>query len=482
MSPSSLHKGNHMQRIARQGLIAVTALGLVTLPVISASAAAKVGQKCTKVGEVKDGLVCTAAKGRRTYQKPAAVAATTIAVTTPGATTTPAPTGLAKARGFDGTTFQVGYLGQNSTSPAFAASGFFVEGGKALTAAYNAYIAKVNDKGGIAGKYKIKVNFKETYYDAGEASKAFAEVKDSSVMIGQIYGTPATKALKDKLAAEKIIASPVSLDYEWINNPWVLPVGSTYQAQAINLLDWYSKEGGGAGKKVCSVALNSEYGLSGEEGYDYAAKKVPGLTYGIKIRMSTTAAVMSQFKTEKCDAILATVSGELHTPGMLTEGAKIDYFPTILGLSPSFSSKVVNSSNSAAFGKQVTIAADGSQWGDPSIPGQVEMLSDLKKYAPEQLGNPNPANVWGWVQARTDVALLEKAVALGDVSPEGMQKAMFQLGTVSSGGAYEDWTYTDAAKRLPPSSSNIYKVDISVKAGLSLIKNYNSQAAKDYRR
>jgi Periplasmic binding protein len=471
-----------MPRNIRKGLIAVTAFGLIGLPVVAANAAVKVGGKCTKLGEVKDGLVCTNVKGKRSYQKPAAAPTTVVAVTTPGATTIAAPVGLAKARGFDGTTFNVGYLGQVSSNPSFPSSPFFADGGKALTAAYNAYISKVNDKGGIAGKYKIKVNFKETYYDAGEAAKAFAEVKDNSVMIGQIYGTPSTKALKDKLAAEKMVAAPISLDYEWIGNQWLLPVGATYQAQAINLIDYYAKEGGGAGKKVCAVSLNSEYGLSGEEGFDYASKKITGPTYGIKVRMSTPAAVMSQFKAEKCDAILATVSGELHTPVMLTEGAKIEYFPTILGLSPSFASKSVTPANSGAFGKQVIIAADGSQWGDTSIPGQAEMFADLKKYAPEQIGNPNPANTWGWVQARTVVALLEKAVANNDVSPEGIQKAMFGLGTVSSGGAYDDWTYAEPAKRVPPSNSYVYSVDISVRGGLKLIKPYNSAAAKEYKR
>ncbi len=468
-----------MQRNVRLGLIALSASAIIGLPTVTASAAVKAGQKCTKLGEKKDGLVCTKVGSKRTYQKPAA-AATTLAPKA-GDTVPPAPTGLAKARGFDGTTFNVGYLGQVSTSPQFASSPFFVDGGKALTAAYNAYISRVNDKGGIAGKYKIKVNFKETYYDAGEAAKAFAEVKDNSVLIGQIYGTPSTKGLREKLAAEKMVASPVSLDYEWLSNPWLLPVGATYQAQAINLLDWYIKEGGGNGKKVCSVALNSEYGLAGEEGFEYASKKLPFVA-GPKVRMSTVGAIMSQFKGEKCDAILATVSGELHTPGMLTEGAKLDYFPLILGLSPSFASKTVNSANSAAFGKQVIIAADGSTWGDASIPGQAEMIADLKKYAPEQIGNPNPANTWGWVQARTVVALLEKAVAMGDVSPDGIQKAMFALGPVSHGGAYDDWNYTEPSKRLAPTSSFIYNVDISVKAGLKLIKPYNSATAKEYKR
>jgi hypothetical protein len=82
----------------------------------------------------------------------------------------------------------------------------------------------------------------------------------------------------------------------------------------------------------------------------------------------------------------------------------------------------------------------------------------------------------------TVVALLEKAVALGDLSGAGIQKAMHQLGRVSYGDMYPDFNYVEPAKRVPPSASFIYRVDQTSPGGWSLIRPWDSQAAKDYKR
>ncbi len=98
------------------------------------------------------------------------------------------------------------------------------------------------------------------------------------------------------------------------------------------------------------------------------------------------------------------------------------------------------------------------------------------------MGNVNPATEWGWAQAKTVIALLEKAVALGDVSPDGLKKAMAQLGKVPLGGMYPEWNYTAPAQRVAPTATFLMKVDIATPGGLSLIKPYDSAVAKAYKR
>lgn len=467
-------------------LATMTVAGLVMagVPALSASAAVKPGQSCKKLGDVKDGLTCVAKGKKRVYGAAATVTAapTTVAGATPAASAAPA-TGLTNVPGFDGKTITIGYLGNVSVNTQFPASASFADGGKALTAGYNAYISRVNEAGGIAGKYRVKVDFKETYYTPSEATKAYAEQKNSVVMIGQIYGTPQTQALEKSLQDDGLVGSPISLDAAWVNSPNYLPVGGTYQQEAINLVDWYTKEGGGAGKTVCSLALaNNAYGNAGENGFDIVSKAGLNFKVGIKIKTSTAAAQAQQLKDGKCDAVVITISGEAQTPPLLSETAKIDYFPTFLALGPSFATRSVVPANSAQFAKQVIVATDGSQWGDEKVPGMKALITDLKKYAPEYIGNPNPAATWGYTQAQDVVALLEKAVANGDLSHAGIKKALYTLGKTNHGGLYPDWTYTDAAARVAPSYVNLSKVDISVPGGLDVFKQaYDAPASKAFK-
>jgi hypothetical protein len=462
------------------GAVAVVASASGLLLVAPAGAAVKVNQKCTKVGETKDGLVCTKVGNKRTYQKPKAAAPTTAAATGGGAA--PAPAGLANARGFDGSTLTIGYIGNVASNPQFPSSALFSDGGKALTAGFQSHIQRINDAGGVAGKYKIKVDFKETFYDAAEATKRYSELKDTSVMIGQIYGTPVTQALKDALKRDKQIGSPISLDGEWVTGDQFLPIGTTYQGHAINVVDWYLKEGGGAGKTICSLTIApNPYGQAFEEGYEFISKQVT-FKNGGKFRWSTADAVAQQLKDAKCDAVANAISGEAHMPGLLTAGEKINYFPTYLSSSPSFASRRVTPANSKLFGDQVIVVGDGAQWNDPKVPGMKDHVADIKKYYPEYLGNVNPATLWGWAQARTVVALLEKAVAGGDVSPEGMAKAMAGLGKVDHGGVYPAWNYTTPGQRVAPTEVVISKVDIATPGGLVTIKSYDAPLAKQYKR
>lgn len=458
--------------------VALAAAAITVLPSLPASAAVKPGQSCTKLGSVKDGLTCVKKGTKRVYSAPAAVATTVVAVTTPGATVAPAPAGLQIVPGFDGKTITVGYLGNVSVNSQFPASANFATGGKALTAGFNSYIDRINAAGGVAGKYKVKALFKETYYTPSEVVKAYQEIKNQVVMIGQIYGTPGTQTLVKSLADDGLVGSPISLDGAWVNNPNILPIGSTYQKQAINVIDYAVKERGAGDKVWCSLALaNNAYGDAGEEGFKIAAKAL-NLKVGVLIKTSTAPAQAQALKDAKCEWVHATVSGEAQMSPLLAETAKLDYFPFITGNSPSSASGSVVPANSAQWAKQVIIAADGVQWGDESNPGMKKHIADLKRSAPEQIGTPNPATEWGTANAIGVVALLTKAVELGDLSKAGMLKALGVLGPVDFEGIYPAWNYVDPAKRVAASQTYIYSVDIATPGALKLIKPYESAIAK----
>jgi hypothetical protein len=142
----------------------------------------------------------------------------------------------------------------------------------------------------------------------------------------------------------------------------------------------------------------------------------------------------------------------------------------------------VSSANSKLYADQVITANDGAQWGDPAIAGMKDFLADMNKYAPQLIGAPNPAAIWGYVQAKTVVAMLNNAVKLNDLSPAGMKAAMASLGKVTYDGLYPDWNYVAPAQRVAPTANHLARADISVKGALADIKIYDSAAAKEYKR
>jgi ABC-type branched-subunit amino acid transport system substrate-binding protein len=113
------------------------------------------------------------------------------------------------------------------------------------------------------------------------------------------------------------------------------------------------------------------------------------------------------------------------------------------------------------------------------MPGMVDMMARVKKYKPDQ--EPDYYFAFGYNQARAITALLEKAVALGDLSPAGLLKASEQLGTVNFDGLQGDYTYGPAEQRNPPRASTIFEVDPAKPFGLKTLKyNFSSSAAEKF--
>jgi ABC-type branched-subunit amino acid transport system substrate-binding protein len=471
------------KRTIRSVLVGAATVSMLVGTTQISFAADKAGGACKSVGAKSGNLTCTAKGRKKVWVAGAAATAaapTTAAPSTPGATTAPAPVeaaGLKNVAGFDGKTISIGYLGN-------VAGGPFASGGKALTAGFNSVVADVNAKGGIAGKYQINNIFAETTYNPDVTVQKYTELKDKVVMMGQVYGTPNLTALLPKLPQDNIVVSPISLDAEWATNPNILPIGGAYQYMAIDLVDWANQQPANKGKTFCAVAHTGPYGDAGMEGYNLVTKKL-GLAVGPTVRIAPAEtgipAVTAQLKSGNCGVVfLAEASGQ--TTGLLVSGAQAGFNPTFIGLSPSFDIKQVTNATEALYTAQFYAATDGVQWGDTAIPGMKDMLASVQKNAPQYAGDVNGAYMWGYVQAKTVVALLEKAVKNNDLSRDGMKAALASLGKVDLGGLYPEWDYGVVAKRVPSAVTNIMKVNVATPGGTTYqVKAFESPITKEYK-
>jgi ABC-type branched-subunit amino acid transport system substrate-binding protein len=379
----------------------------------------------------------------------------------------------AQTAGFDGTTIKLGVL-TPLTGPVAVI-------GEPLTAGNEVYFEAVNKQGGIAGKYKIELEQADTQYKPDRTVQQYNRLKEQVVAFTQVLGTAPTLAVLPQLARDKMLAAPASLDAFWVREENLLPIGGPYQVQAINALDYYIKEGGGQGKKICTMIQDDAYGEAGQAGVDFAAEEL-GFTVAetqkFDVGAQNVQGQISRLKGAGCEAVflVATPSDAGTIWGTAAQGK---FAPRWIAQSPSWIDELGTSPLAKYLQQTVWVAAEGTEWGDDSVPGMAEMVKNVEELRPKQ--EPDYYFAFGYNQARAMTAVLEKAVELGDLSREGILKASQEVGTVSFDGLTGDYQYGTAEERNPPRSSTIFKVDPKKPFGLATEKYlYESEAAKKF--
>jgi ABC-type branched-subunit amino acid transport system substrate-binding protein len=382
---------------------------------------------------------------------------------------------LVAAPGFDMTTIKVGVI-TPLTGPVAVI-------GNPLTAGTETWFKYLNaEKGGIAGKYKVDLVKEDSQYKPDLGVQAYNKIKNDVTMFAQLLGTPITKAVLQQLRTDKIVAAPASLDVDWVRDPNLLPVGAPYEIQMINAAAYLQNEGGAKGKTVCSMIQDDAYGNSGQRGIDFAAKE---LGYSIKTTAKFAAATpdftaqIQSLKSNGCQVVFL-VATPSDTSKLLGTAAQLQFVPQWVGQSPTWTGAFAKSPLAPYLQANFLLAAEGTEWGDLSVKGMADMLDRITKYTPSQ--QPDIYFVFGYYQAQATTALLEKAVANGDLSREGLLAALNDMGTVKFDGLTGDYDYaTSAATRNPPRATTIYKVDPAKPGGLAKVKyEYTSDQAKKY--
>jgi ABC-type branched-subunit amino acid transport system substrate-binding protein len=375
--------------------------------------------------------------------------------------------------GFDGKTIKLGVL-TPLTGPVAVI-------GEPLTAGNEVYFEAINKKGGIAGKYKVELEQADTQYKPDRTVQQYNRVKSQVVAFTQVLGTAPTLAVLPQLKRDKALAAPASLDAFWVREENLLPIGGPYQVQAINAMDYYLKEGGGEGKRICTMIQDDAYGEAGQAGIDFAAKEL-GFevteTQKFRVGAQNVQGQVSRLRSAKCDAVflVATPTDAGTIWGTAAQGK---FAPQWIAQSPSWIDELGASPLADYLKQTVWIAAEGTEWGDNEVPGMAEMVKNVEELRPKQ--EPDYYFAFGYNQARAMTAVLEKAVENGDLSKEGILQASKDVGTVSFDGLTGDYQYGAAEERNPPRSSTIFEVDPEKPFGLATKEyNYESEAAKKY--
>jgi ABC-type branched-subunit amino acid transport system substrate-binding protein len=376
----------------------------------------------------------------------------------------------ATAPGFDGTTITLGAITPQTGVAAVI--------GKPLTAGNQAYFDHVNAAGGIAGKYKVRLDVRDSQYLPPVGVQQYNAAKGGVTAFVQILGTAVVNATLPLQKTDNIVAGPATLDSQWVPEQQLMAVGAPYQIQAINAMDWWINQKGHKSDKVCLMRQSDPYGDAGKEGLEFAGKQMNfTITKDVTFAPTDTdfSAQVNQLKAAGCQVVflvaLPTVTGPVMN---LSQQAGFD--AQWIGQSPVWISLYAGNTFAQS---HLAVVAEGPQWGDTSSPGMKQMLDDIKAYAPTQA--PDIYFAFGYAQAWSMGQILEKAVANGDLSRKGIVDAMNSVGTLKTGGILGDYAYGAPKDRKPPRANTMFQVDPSVPGGLKAVTpSFTSDAAKKF--
>jgi ABC-type branched-subunit amino acid transport system substrate-binding protein len=375
--------------------------------------------------------------------------------------------------GFDGTTIKVGAI-----TPLTGVAAVI---GNPLTAGNKAYFDAVNAKGGIAGKYKVEMETVDSKYEAQTAVQQYAATKADVAMYVQILGTAIVDAIRPQLETDHLLAGPASLDAFWVREPNLMPIGGPYQVQVINGMDYAIRNLDAKNKTICALTKDDPYGETGLAGLDYAAEK-DGFTVASKATFKTGdtdfTAQINQLQSAGCEITLL-VALPSETAPILSAAAGRNFAPKWLGQSPTWVGAFATSALAPYLEANFILMSEGPQWGDTSVEGMNQMLSDIQAYAPDQ--QPDIYFAFGYAQAWAASQILEQAVTDGDLSPQGILDASTKISELTFGGLLGNYTYGAVEDRNPPRASTMFAVDPSVPGALKALEtNFTSDAAQEY--
>ena len=354
--------------------------------------------------------------------------------------------------------------------------------GNPLLAGLEVYFQSINqEKGGVAGRYRVRILAEDiTYANPSTSVQKYQKIKDQVALIAIAVGTDHVNSLLPLLEEDSIVTSPTTFDAEWIREPRLLPFGVPYQIWVINGASYY-REKEGADKTICSLVLATGYGEAGEEGLEFAAKEL-GFPIAVKARFRQDdqdfVAPITQLRNARCDAVfLGSLPGV--TGKVLGAAAQLSYEPRWIAQAPSWHGILAESPLEEYYAKTLWVLANGPEWGDTTVAGMRAMVGAVGRYRPQQ--RPDLYFTAGWVIARGAHHLLEKAVALGDLSRAGLLSALQQLGTLSHDGLWPDYGYGAIDTREPPRTTSVFRINPAKPFGLEeLAREVSSPAAERF--
>ena len=299
-----------------------------------------------------------------------------------------------------------------------------------ITDAQKAFWKRVNEAGGIGGKYEVDVStyVRDNKYDPATHNQVYQEIKGNILALAQTLGSPTTAAIIADLKANNVVAVPASWTSAWAFEDVILESGANYCIESMNAVD-YAKETYQS-KSVMAIHYPGDYGDDAAAGVKLAAEKL-GMTFqdvatgpGQDQQAGAIAAIIAA----KPDLVILTTAPAEAAAIVGGAAARGHTSSRYIGTSPTWNPALLQSAAAPALQALYLQSGPWTPWSGTSA-GHAAMKAAL--------GTPNPLSdgyTAGWVWSYPLKAALDKAVDNNDLTRAGLLAAAKSLSSVDYEG------------------------------------------------
>ncbi|MER7108290.1 ABC transporter substrate-binding protein [Streptomyces sp. NPDC000229] len=378
--------------------------------------------------------------------------------------------GVKTGEGVDARTIRLGVLTDMT--------GVYATLGKSVTQAQQLYVKQLNAAGGVCGR-TVELTVRDHGYDPQKALAGYTELEPKVLGFPQFIGSPFVAAVKQRIdGQDKGLVLPQAWSASLLGSPHIRVIGSTYDIETINAVDFLLKEKGlKKGDKLGHVYFEGDYGENALKGSKYAADKA-GLTVveqKIKPTDNDMSAQVAALKQAGVKAIVLS-AGPRQAASLVGVAAAVKLTVPVIGNNSAYAPQLLATQAGPALERMYYVATPSLPIG-ADTPAAKKLVADYRAaYPQDALDN---GVVAGWSAAQVFGEALKKACAAKDLTREGLGTALLTLNAHDAGfGMTHDFSDPQA-----PSSrqSAIIQPDKSVPGGARVAREPQvSDAAKAF--
>jgi ABC-type branched-subunit amino acid transport system substrate-binding protein len=217
-------------------------------------------------------------------------------------------------------------------------TGPFAALGTAVTTAAQLYVDQTNTAGGICGR-KVDLLVRDHGYDVDKAVSLYREMEPKVLGFEQLLGSPTTSALLANIESDEVMTSPASGSSTLLKNPYISLIGTTYDVEAINAVDYLvTAKTLRPGDAVGHLRLDNEYGANALLGSTYAAQRAGLTVVDVPVAARTTdlGGAVATLRTAGVKAVVVSLSPG-QTAAALVAATDAGLTVPFVGNNPSYS-------------------------------------------------------------------------------------------------------------------------------------------------
>jgi ABC-type branched-subunit amino acid transport system substrate-binding protein len=358
-------------------------------------------------------------------------------------------------------------------------SGPFKAGAALQLTETQAYYNDRNKNGGVCHR-QVKLQVQDHGYDPQKAVTLYRSMSPNVVAFQQILGSPVVAAVLPLAEADNLYVGGTGWGSTSLASKVVQVAGTTYSIESANAVDYLvDKLGLKKGDKVGVVYFVGGYGNDSLAGAQYAAK-----SRGLKI--------VPQEITPR-DTDLSAQATALQRAGVsaVILGAGPGQLASLAGLLASQGMNVPIIGNTPTFGPALLKTPAG-----PALLKNFYAVTSIAPYSHEAAGVQAAKNLYkaaaphgavGWevplayAHAELLTQVLEAACAAGNLTPEGVVKAMRGTSDLDSKGLFATTLNFTSTTEPPTRTVFVSKASAKAEGGLEVLTTLEGPSAKSYK-